>query len=343
MALSVLMAVAVVLTVPLSRRAADGATAKAATEATSTAQLSLAPLLVQADLEAPVTGDRYNELSSGIREHITVPGPIEHVILWSSSGQVLYDDDQVRVGGSDASLTSALQQVADGGPLSRIQGGVLETFVPLWLEADGPVAVAQLDRPVDPITAGATQPWRLATIGLAALLVIAVLQTLRTLRRRPAEVTPEPEDAPTPPTARAIARMSGTTDGPATPASPAGPPPTGTVRRRPGRAPGGDGELPLYAQAGFREIQEARQEAERRARTAEERFHELQERFRLVASTEAELQDARARIRELEAEVARLRAGSEHVVLETGAESPRVILRPAARPEEVLPITERRG
>ncbi|HEX9123417.1 MAG TPA: hypothetical protein VF984_08665 [Actinomycetota bacterium] len=98
LALSVVMAVAVVLTIPLSRAAAGRATDEAATEATATARLSLAPLLVQPDMEAPVTGDRNNELSAGIREHITVPGPIEHVILWSPSGEVLYDDDQVRVG-----------------------------------------------------------------------------------------------------------------------------------------------------------------------------------------------------------------------------------------------------
>ncbi|HEX9123418.1 MAG TPA: hypothetical protein VF984_08670 [Actinomycetota bacterium] len=233
--------------------------------------------------------------------------------------------------------------------MSRVQTATLETFVPLWLQADGPVAVAQLERPVEPVTAGATKPWKLATIGLAAMLAFCLLQTLRALRRQPAEAAPKLSDSPPVPEARAVARAADATDRRSFLRPPAAPEPSdgqmGTTSppRRARPAPGGDEDLPLYAQAGFREIQQARDEAEQRARVAEERLHELQERFRLVAATETELQDARARIRELEAEVARLHAGPDHVVVETGSEIPRVILRPTARPEDVLPITERRG
>jgi hypothetical protein len=351
MALSVLLAVAVVLTVPLSRTTAGRATDRAATETTSTAQLSLAPLLVQSDLEAPVTGDRYNELAAGIRERITVPGPIQHVILWSVSGQILYDDDQVRVGGRDDALSAELAQVAGGSAESRVQDGMLETFVPLWLQADGPVAVAELDRPVDPITAEATKPWKLARMGLLALLGIALLTTLAAFRRRPAEAEPagDPAEAPAPPPSREVRRALERAVGPAEPrapipsqpveepGAPSAPVPAPRSRPEPSQT-----ELPLYMQPGFRQIQEARDEAEQRARSTEQALHELQERFRMVAATETELQNARARIRELEAELAERRREQQHVVLET-ADTPRVIIRPTERSEDVLPITERRS
>ncbi|MFB3739854.1 MAG: hypothetical protein ACE14W_12940 [Candidatus Velamenicoccus archaeovorus] len=355
MALSVLLAGAVALTVPLSRAAADRATDRAATDATVIAQTSLAPLLIQSDLEAPVTGDRYNELASGIRERITVPGPTQHVILWSPSGQILYDDDQVRVGGTDNALAAALADVAAGGAASRVQAGMLETFVPLWLDADGPVAVAELDRPVEPVTTAAMKPWTLARMGLLGLLGITLLTALAAFRRRPAgleaETPAEPEQAPPVHTRREARRaperavVSNASPSPApgndaaTGLAPEGPHPVS----RPARAEPNETSLPLYMQPGFRQIQEARDAAEQRARAAEQALHELQERFRLVAATEAELQHARVRIRELETELAALRRDREQVVLEASPDAPRVIIRPDDHHETAVPMPERRG
>src|SRR5581483_466048 len=107
----------------------------AAASARATAEGALAPLLTQKDLRGPIAGQRYAQILRAVQERITGPGPIERVTLWSAQGRV---------------LTSA----SSGGLLHRVVGGELQTFVRIGA-GGGQTAVAELDRPLAPVEAGA--------------------------------------------------------------------------------------------------------------------------------------------------------------------------------------------
>jgi hypothetical protein len=132
--------------------------------------------------------------------------------------------------------------------------------VPIWLTPGGDVAVAELSQPLGPVVSEASAGWfRIALIAGALLLGCLAMVAITT--RAPA--------------GRSAPVQLYTSAGP-----------QGMSRGRQS-APG----TPIYEQAGFRQIEEQRQEAERRARAVEENFRAVQKR----------LKEALAQVKDLEA------------------------------------------
>src|SRR5581483_11647251 len=129
-----------------------------------------------------IAGQRYAQILRAVQERITGPGPIERVTLWSAQGRVLFDLDRALVGTRDPSMGEVLTSASSGGLLHRVVGGELQTFVRIGA-GGGQTAVAELDRPLAPVEAGASW-WRIPQVALAVLFLLSVLSLVPGLRRR---------------------------------------------------------------------------------------------------------------------------------------------------------------
>jgi len=249
---SFLLVIGIGASLYFAQAARGSATDEAARLARLTAQTQLAPLLTDSDLQAPITGERYDELAAAIERDITTAGPVEQVTIWSSVARNLYDVDPALVGARSSYLQQLTFEVANGEPRTDVVDGMLRTFVPLWLQPGGTVVVAEMDQAFGPIAAQANAPWYRLALGLAIGLAIALsiyaltfLSSTRGASRETAYVPSRPSERP-----RDL-----------------NPP---------------DGSSPAYTQAGFRQLEEARQTAEARAAAAEENYRGLQADFKTM-------------------------------------------------------------
>jgi hypothetical protein len=206
-----------------SSSAEKAAMRDAAKRARLAAQIKLASVVGERDLEEPADGGRYTTLHDAIA-HV-MPAEIDAVTLWSPTGRILYHDDQARIGTRPTYPREFLGDVARGSTETKVEAGLLKTFVPVWVEPGGTIAVAQLDQQLGPIRASATL-WRTAAgvLGALSLLVFVRLvvgavkgkgQRIRpqgTLDGTGVRVGPRPMERPAPP---------------ATPMAPVAGPPTG--------------------------------------------------------------------------------------------------------------------
>jgi hypothetical protein len=244
-------------------RARERAVADAARRARLTAQTKLAPLLGEGDLGSPITGSRYDQVASAVRRTILGHTHVKNVTIWSEVGRVLFAQDDGLVGTRPTYIRDLVYSVANGTTQTTIETGALKTFTPIWRQPGGTVVVAELDQPFGPIagTAGRipTLAGVLLGLGSAACLVLFAM----TWRPAGASASARSQVAQGAPLRRPAGATGAQALGPVMAAgSPAPPAP-------PKRAP-------AAAQAGLREAEAARTEAEERARAAEERLKKLQ-------------------------------------------------------------------
>jgi hypothetical protein len=237
---------------------------QASTEAGFTAKTELAPLLQPRDLTGPITGDRAQELAAGIERSITSVGPIEDVRIFSSLGRILYTDESKFVGTRPSYLRNLTFEVASGDPQLLLRDGMLQTYVAIWLSPGGDVAVAELSQPLGPVVSEATARWYRIVL-IAAALMLGSLAMVVVATRSPARLGVPVQ----------VYRSA-------------------VPRRMPLEQQALATESPLYQQPGFRQLEEERQEAERKAAAVEENFRAVQTR----------LKGALAQVKELEGRLA---------------------------------------
>lgn len=260
-AFTFILVIVVGLSVWAAMHARSEAAGEAAIDAELAAQTELAPLLQPRDLTSTITGESATELAEGIERSITSVSPVDGVRIFSSLGRILYADEPKFVGTRPSYLRNLTFEVASGDTRSLVRDGSLLTYVPIWLTPGGDVAVAELSQPLGPIVSEASAGWfRIALIAGALLLgcLAMVMVTTRAAVGRPAPVQLYTSAVPH--------RMP---------------------RDRQPLAVG----APIYQQSGFRQIEEQRQEAERRASAVEENFRAVQKR----------LKEALAQVKDLEA------------------------------------------
>jgi hypothetical protein len=265
-ALSIILLLGVGLTLFAATQSRNGATREATSQVRLIAQTELAPLLQPRDLMAPIVGERASELASAIDASITSDGPITQVRIYSSVGRVLYAEDTEIVGSRPSYIREITSDVVSGHARSTVRGGLLQTYVPIWLNPGGTIAVAELSQPYGTVAATRSGEWhRLALICAGLLLgsLVMVVMTTRAPARIPALVKASEHPAP-----------------------------RGVRRDKSERTPGP--EKPLYQQEGFRAIEEQRRDAQRRAEAAEQNFRGVQ----------AQLQAALAKVKDLEGRAA---------------------------------------
>lgn len=262
--LTVLFVAVVGLAVWAGGSAREEAIRQASGDAELAAQTELTPLLQSRDMSTPITGERAREVADGIDRTIVSVSPIDEVRIFSSLGRILYAEDTKFVGTRPSYLRELLFEVAGGQSQHTIRQGLLQTYVPIWMNPGGDVAVAELSQPVGPIASAATASWiRFALI--AGVLALGCIAMFVVASRAPA-------------TRSAPVQLYA-------PAAPRHAPPTGEPA---------DADPPAYQQAGFRELEEQRRDAERRASAVEENFHAVQTR----------LKDALEQVKELEGRLA---------------------------------------
>jgi hypothetical protein len=260
-ALAFVFAIGAGLSLWAAAGARQEASREASTEAESAARTELVPLLQVRDLTTPVTGQRGQDLAAGIERTITSVGPISDVRIFSSLGRILFASDPKFVGTRPSYLRDTTFEVAGGHSQTLVRDGLLQTYVPIWMEAGGDVAVAELSQPLGPIAAEATAGWyRIAMIAAGLMLACLAMIAVSTRAVPVAPVAP----------VRVYASAS--------------------PRPAPSRRADSASDAPLYEHAGFRTIEEQRQEAERRAAAVEENFRAVQVR----------LKDALAQVKHLE-------------------------------------------
>lgn len=264
--LSFILTVGVGLSLWAATQSRTGATREATSQVRLIAQTELAPLLQPRDLTAPIIGERASELAAAIDASITSVGPITQVRIYSSVGRILYAEDTEIVGARPSYIRDITSDVENGHARSTVRGDLLQTYVPIWLNPGGTVAVAELSQPYGPIAAARSGEWlQLALIGAGLLLGSLAMVVVTT--GAPARV-PAPAKA-------------------SQPASPRG------GRRERGER-SSEPQTPLYQQEGFRAIEEQRRDAERRAEAAEQNFRGVQK----------QLQAALEKVKDLEGHAA---------------------------------------
>lgn len=288
----------------------------------------LVSMVTKKDVAEPVTGARHDRLAGDIQETITSRGPVDAVIIWSPQARVLFAADESLMGTRATDLRGLLDRVAEGFPESRIRGETLQTFTPMWPSSRGALAVAEMRQPAETIAA-AGGTWTLLRTVLTVALVVTLLLFLLTLL---------PTHLPVPSLRRKRTAASDDKPQPDESGKPTAPSSNGQPQpdegrhrpfrlRRSRREPVPANEsLPAYMHPGFRQLEEARQEAEERAVATEQNFNGLQSRFertvgqvkilegrvqaedataQRLGEMDARLQAAEARIKELESAIGR--------------------------------------
>jgi hypothetical protein len=243
----------------------DGAVSEASRRARLTAQTKVAPLLTETDLEEPITGARYDSVSAAVQHAVLDRTSVEDVTLWSDVGRVLFARDEGLVGTRPTYIRDFVYGVANGATQTKVETGTVKTFTPIWREAGGSVVVAELDQALGPIAGSAGRTFTLAALALGLGALACWVLFALTWR------SGAPTSPPGPPMFKAGprgAQASGTgayAIGPVLGA--AGPGTAARVRAS---------VEPTKTDAGLREAERARSDAEARARAAEERLARLQ-------------------------------------------------------------------
>ena len=254
------LAAAVGLSVWAALNARSEAKGEAEVDAELAAQTELAPMLQPRDLTSPIMGDRALELTAEIERSITSVSAVDEVRIFSQLGRILYAEDPKFVGTRPSYLRNLTFEVASGQTRSIVRDGLLQTYIPIWLNAGGDVAVAELSQPLGPIVAEASAGWNQMALIAGALMLGCFAMVVVTTRAGVASSAP-------------IHLY------------------TSAVPRRSARdAKPMAFEAPLYLQPGFRAIEEQRQESERRANVVEENFRAVQKRLKEALSQVTELE-----------------------------------------------------
>jgi hypothetical protein len=259
-AFSLIFAAGVALSVWSAFDAREQATQEATTEAKLVAQTDFAPMLQTRDLLAPATEERAAQLGASIESSITSVTSIEGVRLYSSLGRVLYADEPQLLGTRPSYLRDLTFDVSTGNATSVVRNGTLQTYVPIWLNPNSTVAVAELSQAYGPIVSEATATWFRYGAIAGGLFVLTFGMVLVCSRSRARVATPVQVYQPAP------ARRA--------------------TKNQPAAAPG----APLYQHAGFREIEAQRQEAVRRAEVAEQNFMGVQQQLKATLTQLKELE-----------------------------------------------------
>jgi hypothetical protein len=248
---SFILAVGIGLALWMAFDARSAATADASADAEISAQTEFAPLLQPRDLMVPMSQERATQVSAAVERTITSRGPVQRVRMYSDEGRILYAQDRSIIGTRPSYLRDLAFEVSNGEPRTMVRNGLLQTYVPIWLNPGGTVVVAELSQPFEPIGAEATSDWyRIAFVagGLLLICLVMVGMTTRAAAARP----------------RTQAELY----------QPAIPRRGSSWVRTPAL------EAPMYEHPGFRALEEQRQEVERRARAAEENFRSTQEQLK---------------------------------------------------------------
>jgi hypothetical protein len=237
---------------------------------------SLQPLLTPADLDAPIRGERYQELAVHVEDHL-LGGPINAVVIWGDDGTVLFADDPARVGQRDPDVRDEVHAVAAGTSEGVVDGERFRVFTSLRVGEDGELAAVEVGRSHAAIVAEARAPWYpWVRRGLVAAVIFAALYIatgiffaiLRRLDARDASSTSAPSE------------------------------------RHPSRAerkaqPAPNADLPAYMQPGFQEEVQARRRVEDELEAVEKERDSLRAKVRHL---ESELETLRSRADEAEPE-----------------------------------------
>jgi hypothetical protein len=242
----------------------DGAVSEASRRARLTAQTKVAPLLTETDLQEPITGARYQAVSSAVQRTVLDRTSVDNVTIWSDVGRVLFARDDGLVGTRPTYIRDFVYGVANGTTQTTVESGTVKTFTPIWREPGGSVVVAELDQPFGPIagTAGRTLTVGALALGLGSL-ACWILFALSW--RSGAAATPRPATFRGGPPGPQGAGTGAYAIGPVLGA--AGPATAARVRAS---------VEPAKPDSGLREVERARTDAEARARAAEERLARLQ-------------------------------------------------------------------
>ena len=251
-ALGALLVIGIAGSLVMSVRARHSAQDQIVHQAQTITDSSLTLAFTPADLSAPASASRADQLTTQIQAIVIDPSDFDAVTLFSPEGTILYSTATTRIGTDLPGEKDSIKEALRGVPVTSDFNGTLSVDLPLRFRSGvGGPAVVQLTHPDGPIAAAAG-PWRTNAMFLFALLVllgVAVFGVARLL----AVVSHANEQVETP---------------------------------RPAPA-----ALPIARQAaphpGLREEAEARRRSEERARAAEERLSLLQEQYR---STLEELQ-----------------------------------------------------
>lgn len=141
---------------------------------------TLVPELRPSDATAPITGDRYRELTEIVQRGVLADGTVRTVLLWAADGTILFANDASLVGDQVRSMRVTLLSLGTK-PLTDVDGGRLRTLIPVPL-APGTSMVVELDRDARPLSA-ATDPWRLLALLTGAAAVLSGLVLARSLTR----------------------------------------------------------------------------------------------------------------------------------------------------------------
>ena len=166
---------------------------------------ALGPILTEADLAAPVTGERYEEIDARVRAIVRADPGILRIKLWGTDGTVLFSNDRDEVGGRPE-LEEDLEEALDGELASEISdltadenvgerplgSRLFETYVPFRVGMGGPVrGVIEVYQDYSVIQSEIDRLTRTLSIslGIGLLVLYAVLLPLmigitRTLRRQ---------------------------------------------------------------------------------------------------------------------------------------------------------------
>jgi hypothetical protein len=243
------------------------AIADAASHARVIAETRLAPLLQESDLTAPITGARYDAVAAAVERTIFHRTGVRELTIWSDVGRILFAQDQAAIGTRPTFIRDLVYGVANGTTLARTESGTLKTFTPIWRQPGGAVAVAELDQPLGPVAGSAGRLSTLAALALGFGSLACWALVALALRPRATAAAAGPSFAE--PGLRRTASAGGARAlGPVMAAAP--PSVVKRVTQAATPAP------PTARDAGVREAEKARTEAEQRARAAEERLNRLQ-------------------------------------------------------------------
>jgi predicted nuclease with TOPRIM domain len=252
-ALAILTLLAIAAALAMASRARTAALHEAAIDGELLAQTELAPILEPRDLAAPITGSRAQEVTGAIEDQILSVSRVDAVRIYSPAGRIMYAADPAIVGTRPSFLRDLTFEVANGDARTAVRAGMLQTFVPIWLAADGAVVVAEMSQAVGPIAAEASAPWHWLAFALGALFLAAVAMVIVTSLAQPMTM-PVQVFHQVPPVRLPKALQAPNLD------------------------------APIYQHPGFRAIEEERQVAEERARIAEQNYRSVQEQLKEALS-----------------------------------------------------------
>lgn len=136
------------------------------------------PLLTPADLVAPIVGERYEELQTGVRERM-LGGPIDGVRLLAADGTILFADDPALVGEREPEMRSDIHAAIAGASESVVVGERFRTLTSLKVGEPPTVVAVELGRSHVAIVEAAKDPWypwairAAVAAGLCAALAVA--------------------------------------------------------------------------------------------------------------------------------------------------------------------------